>query len=183
MIGQVLRRFSTVAIAVVLSTPLFAGAASAASEGPFVIRNTAVGLCIDIPGYDSGTVDGPVSVYHCDSSKADNQRFMLQSTTGRYFLIRNVKDGLCLDLPNYGAVDAGTRVSEYHCQPGLDDNQEFSWGSKRWGTGRQLIHRQTGLCLDVEGYASGGPDTRVGLFYCNDNGSADDHFWVAEYAR
>jgi hypothetical protein len=146
------------------------------SFGPEVIRNAVTGKCVDIPGYDKGTVNGPVNEYTCDTTNADNQLFVFDDLGigDGYYNIRNVKDGLCLDVPNYGSVDAGTPVSEYYCDYSTNDNQLY-WLSQRSDGHYWIVNRASGLCLDVAGVATGGNDARITLYYCSDN---DDHHWI-----
>jgi hypothetical protein len=149
-------------------------------NGPYVIYNVVTGKCIDIPGYLNGTLDGPVAEYTCDTTTLDNQLFRLQADASvggvTLYTVRNATDGLCLDLPAYGSVAVGTAVSEYTCNGTTFDNQLFSLSPRSDGS-YWLVNYASGYCLDVYGFATGGNDSRLTVYYCSDT---DDHHWTLD---
>ncbi|MEV5704768.1 RICIN domain-containing protein [Actinoallomurus sp. NPDC052274] len=133
------------------------GAKSSAASG-VVIKNVMTGMCVDIPDFGRGTIDGRVQQHTCDGSSADNQRWDLvvgQKGAGPngadLFTIRNTKDGYCLDLPDYGTAN-GADVTEWYCDPGPGDNQ--MWYLERKSSGEYWIRNVKSPgdeCLDVAG--------------------------------
>jgi hypothetical protein len=166
-----------------LAVAAIAVSGTPAHAGPFppgnydyAFYNIVTNKCMDVPGFAGGSVNGPVNQYACDLSGNDNQFFHMDwyGTQAR-FVIRHVKSGnLCLDLPGWGPVPAGTRVSLYYCQLTPNDNQLFYayWLS---GLYYLYVHEKTGLCLDVDGFATGGNDAPLTLAPCN--AGNDDHIW------
>ncbi|MET7399414.1 RICIN domain-containing protein [Dactylosporangium sp. NPDC005572] len=157
--------------------------------GPYVIENMITHYCVDIPGYGPGYVNAPVTQFTCNYwMDDDNQFFWFKYVQSVYvpslgydrdlYTIRNVDDDLCLDVSGYGWVAPGAKVSEYYCNHSNSDNQLYYEVSKYVaGTyvGRWFVNYKSGLCLDVEGYANGGPNTRLGLYTCS---MSDDHLWT-----
>ena len=183
-----MRRTTAVALSAALSGVALAVTGIAASPtkadtGPVNLYNLATGKCADIPGYEGGSIDGPVNQFTCNySDKNDNQRWEViwkGKREGRdSFLIKNVKDGYCLDLPFYEAVAPGTPVSEYPCAEDVDhDNQLFYEREGQPGS-PMLINLKSGLCLDVAGVRTGGNDARLTLASCS---MKDDHLWSLVY--
>ncbi|MFD4688690.1 RICIN domain-containing protein, partial [Streptomyces sp. NPDC058461] len=146
-----------------------------------LIKNVMTGLCVDVPNYGRGRVDGPVNQYTCDRT-GDNQLWDLVVTKENagpagadLFTIRNSLDGYCLDLPYYGGRPARTAVSEYHCNGTTADNQLWYLDKKSAGKFWIRSHSSGNLCLDVSGYyGSGGKDARLTIFDCD---LKDDHLW------
>lgn len=190
-----MRRFVRGLVALALATAVTVGSAPAAhaagntvtavssstllyTEGPYFIHNYNTQRCVDIPGYGAGTVDGPVNQYDCAyDAWADNQKFYIDWFPLGRFMMRNATDGLCLDLPGYGTVAEGTKISEYYCQPDdAADNQMFYQEEVYYGVYR-FRHSKTGMCLDVDGFGTGGNDARLGLYTCSLVAPYDDHLW------
>ncbi|MEV5711017.1 RICIN domain-containing protein [Actinoallomurus sp. NPDC052274] len=157
-------------------------AGSSAASG-VLLKNVMTGMCVDVPGFGKGTIDGKVQQHTCDGSSADNQRWDLvvgQKGAGPngadLFTIRNTKDGYCLDLPDYGTVDKGD-VTEWYCDPGPGDNQ--MWYLERKSSGAYWIRNVKtpgDQCLDVAGLnGSGGQDAKLTTFPCS---LQDDHLWT-----
>jgi hypothetical protein len=189
------RRFAPLTLLMLILASPMAGtpqAAHAAAQrgygdyyGPNFFYNRWTDRCIDLPGHQGGQVNGPVKQYPCEWNNLDSDHLFYQVDSGTLawntytvFAIRNVLDGLCLDVPNYGIVAAGTIVSEYWCNYTSGDNQLF-YAEPRYNEfdefeGAWIVHRKTGLCLDIEGHRSGDFQARVTLFYCSDD---DDHHW------
>ncbi|MFD5427153.1 RICIN domain-containing protein [Streptomyces sp. NPDC127084] len=146
-----------------------------------LIKNAMTGLCVDVPNYGKGTLDGPVNQYTCDRT-GDNQLWDLvvaKDDAGPVgadlFTIRNSVDGYCLDLPYYGGRAAGTPVSEWHCNGTTADNQLWYLDKKSEGKFWIRNHSSGNRCLDVSGFnGSGGKDARLTIFDC---GLKDDHLW------
>jgi hypothetical protein len=158
-------------------TPSPAGNQLNTSYGPYLLFNDRTGKCADVPGFDGGTIDGPVNQFTCNRGPADNQMWNFtmngrRSDGRRLYSISNVKDGLCLDVPGEGPVGAGTSVTEFYCR-GAEDNQYFYISRRRDGT-IWLVNDKSDLCLDVAGNISSDNDAPLTLFYCSDN---DDHNW------
>lgn len=157
--------------------------AAQAPNGPYGIYNLRTGKCLDLPGFGPGRVDGPVFQYTCNLTTGDNQRWFFSHQgwhyRGEIVSVWNAKDNLCLDLPYYDAVSATTRVNQFHCR-GAEDNQFFIKEYRSEG-GYRLVHLKTlnqwyqDLCLDVDGFGTGGDDARITLYYCSDY---DDHRWI-----
>jgi hypothetical protein len=157
------------------------GAKSSAASG-VVIKNVMTGMCVDIPDFGKGTIDGRVQQHTCDGSSADNQRWDLvvgQKGAGPngadLFTIRNTKDGYCLDLPGYGTADRAD-VTEWYCDPGSGDNE--MWYLQRKSSGEYWIRNVKSPgdeCLDVAGLnGSGGQDAKLTIYPCS---LQDDHLW------
>jgi hypothetical protein len=157
-------------------------AKSTATRG-VLIKNVMTRMCVDIPDYGKGTVNGRVQQFTCDGSAHDNQRWSLdvgQRGAGPngadLFTLRNTKDGFCLDLPGYGSVEQGD-VTEWHCDPGPRDNQ--MWYLERRAKGKYWIRNVSSKgrqCLDVaELRGSGGPNAKLTIFPCDPK---DDHLWT-----
>ncbi|AEW92794.1 MULTISPECIES: RICIN domain-containing protein [Streptomycetaceae] len=153
-----------------------------AGAGHVLLKNAGTGLCADIPGFGSGSVNGPVNQYYCQPGDGDNQMWALQVVDAghgpggeKLFTIRNTKDSLCMDLPNYGANPAGTAVSEYPCAPTTGDNQLWYLASGDGGSYQIRNLAAHGLCLSVRGGAGAGHDARLIIDPCDS--SADDWTW------
>jgi hypothetical protein len=170
-----------------LLSGLFAVSGLTSSEQEFhgdqsvLLRNERTGKCADVPGFGSGVMDGPVNQYTCDGSAQDNQRWLLRyegrSPSGRMtYTISNTVDGLCLDLPDYGAVLPGTEVSEFKCRK-TQDNQLFFLYRRPGTEAVWIVNLASSLCLDVDGFGTGGDDARLTLWYCSDT---DDHHWLLD---
>lgn len=139
------------------------------------VHNADTGQCIDVPGFASGSVDGPIQQHGCHTGTDDNQRWRAlrvgshtetsASGTASFprFLIQNVTDRLCLDVAGYGPVPDGSRVNQYHCRR-TDDNQLFY--VKRVLGGHHLVNEVSGLCLAVPD-ASTREDTPLILSECD----------------
>ncbi|TWP50305.1 RICIN domain-containing protein [Lentzea tibetensis] len=148
--------------------------------GPWLMQNARTGKCIDLPGYGAGTIDGPVNQYTC-RPYGDNQMWQLaykpNEGSNAVVALYNTADNLCLDLPYYGSVAPGTRVTEYTCA-GPEDNQYFVVVKRSGGgsipEGYWFVHQKSRLCLDVDGFGTGGDDAPLTLWHCSD---ADDHIW------
>lgn len=143
-----------------------------------LLHNVRTGKCADVPGFGAGSMDGPVNQYTCDGSERDNQRWVLRfegrSPSGRLtYAISNAVDGLCLDLPDFGAVLPGTVVGEYKCRR-TQDNQLFFLYRRPGTDAVWIVNLASSLCLDVDGFGTGGDDARLTLWYCSDT---DDHHW------
>jgi hypothetical protein len=162
--------------------PVLPKSAKSAAASGVLIKNVMTGMCVDIPAFGKGTLNGRVQQHTCDGSAHDNQRWDLvvgQKGGGpngaNLFTIRNTKDGYCLDLPGYGSVDQGG-VTEWHCDPGPRDNQ--MWYLEKKATGRYWIRNfssKNRQCLDVSGLnGSGGQDARLTIYPCS---LQDDHQW------
>ncbi|MGV9844645.1 RICIN domain-containing protein [Streptomyces fungicidicus] len=141
------------------------------------LRNVATGKCADLPYFDKGSVDGPVSQYNCRPTTGDNQLWDLEVTDAdggpqgaSLFVVRNRKDGLCMDLPNYGSVAPGTKVTEYHCARSRADNQLW-WLDPKSG-GHWIRNVASGLCMSVAGGGSAGNDARLQVVRCGDSGGS-----------
>jgi hypothetical protein len=138
------------------------------------------GLCVDIPEFGKGKVDGPVAQFSCRRS-GDNQLWDLvvnQKGAGPHgadlFTIRNSMDSYCLDLPDYGPANKAA-VTEYHCRPGRGDNQ--MWYLEKKANNQFWIrnHISRGQCLNVSGAkGSGGNAARLTIAPCD---IKDDHLW------
>jgi hypothetical protein len=147
-----------------------------------LIKNRMTGLCMDVPGYGRGKVDGSVEQFTCDGSNNDNQLWDLvvnQKGAGPggadLFTIRNAKDDYCADLPDFGAKPVHTRVHEYYCRPGSGDNQMWYLDKRANGAFWIRNHVSKGLCLDVAGEdGAGARGAKLMLFTCSDG---DDHLW------
>ncbi|WP_405389901.1 RICIN domain-containing protein [Streptomyces sp. NBC_01102] len=147
-----------------------------------LIKNVVTGLCVDVPDYGKGKVNGTVEQFTCDGTARDNQLWDLvvnQKGAGPggadLFTVRNSKDNYCLDLPDFGGKPVHTRVYEYYCRPGSGDNQ--MWFLEKRANGAFWIrnHASNGRCLDVAGSdGSGGRGAALMLFDCSDQ---DDHLW------
>jgi hypothetical protein len=145
-----------------------------------LIKNVMTGLCVDIPGYGKGKVDGPVEQHTCNGSSSDNELWDLvvnQKGAGPggvdLFTIRNSKDNYCLDLPGYDPVTQAD-VTEWRCDPGPQDNQ--MWYLDKKAPGRFWIRSaRSGSCLDVSGlHGSGGKGAKITVYPCD---IKDDHLW------
>ncbi|WP_431997210.1 RICIN domain-containing protein [Streptomyces fungicidicus] len=141
------------------------------------LKNVATGKCADLPYFDKGSVDGPVSQYNCRPTTGDNQLWDLEVTDAdggpqgaSLFVVRNRKDGLCMDLPNYGGVAPGTKVTEYHCARSRADNQLW-WLDPKSG-GHWIRNVASGLCMSVAGGGSAGNDARLQVVRCGDSGGS-----------
>ncbi|WP_055494972.1 RICIN domain-containing protein [Streptomyces sp. TP-A0356] len=147
-----------------------------------LLRNTTTKKCADIPGYDNGTMGGPVREYTCDGTSHDNQLWNLEVKYAKggpggqpLFQIRNVKDRLCMDLPNYGAEPVTTPINEFTCDGTTADNQ--LWWVQKQQSGAYWIRNfaSDNKCLDVAGYSTGGNDTNLTLYDCS---TTDDQEWL-----
>ncbi|MEU6280117.1 RICIN domain-containing protein [Streptomyces sp. NPDC047028] len=162
------------------STPKHKKPAPVVPASNVLLYNPTTKKCVDIPGYDKGTINGPVREYVCDGSDHDNQLFDLdvQDEHGgpggaALFLIRNVKDGLCLDLPYNGPAPVGQKITEYTCDA-TQDNQLY-WADKQ-KNGEYWIRNFTSnqLCIGVDGDSNGGDDTDLVLDNCT---NYEDQQW------
>lgn len=146
-----------------------------------LLFNPTTKKCADLPGYDKGTINGPVREFTCDGTANDNQLWNLEVTDGKggpggraLFQIRNVKDQLCMDLPDYGAQPVRTAVTEFTCDGTTGDNQLW-WVQKQQDGGYWIRNfASDNKCLDVAGYSTGGNDANLTLFDCSDT---DDQEW------
>nr|WP_203616157.1 RICIN domain-containing protein [Streptomyces sp. SID13726] len=147
-----------------------------------LLRNPTTKKCADIPGYDQGTINGPVREFTCDGTDNDNQLWNLEVKYAKdgpggtaLFQIRNVKDQLCMDLPNYGAEPVRSPITEYTCDGTKADNQ--LWWIEKQESGAYWIRNfaSDNKCLDVAGYSTGGDDTDLTLFDCSND---DDQEWL-----
>ncbi|GAB3674547.1 RICIN domain-containing protein [Streptomyces sparsus] len=147
-----------------------------------LIKNRVTGLCVDIPNYGKGKINGSVEQFTCNGTNGDNQLWDLvvnQKGAGPggadLFTIRNSKDDYCADLPDFGGKPVHTRVYEYHCRPGSGDNQMWYLDKRANGAFWIRNHASKGLCLDVQGEdGAGGRGAKLMLFTCSDG---DDHLW------
>ncbi|MGW1813493.1 RICIN domain-containing protein [Streptomyces sp. NPDC002125] len=147
-----------------------------------LIKNRMTGLCVDVPNYGKGKLNGSVEQFTCDGTSRDNQLWDLvvnQKGAGPggadLFTVRNGKDNYCLDLPDYGAKPARTAVYEWHCNPGSGDNQMWYLDKRADGAFWIRNHKSAGLCLDVAGLGgSGGRGANLTVYGCS---AQDDHLW------
>ncbi|MEV7324188.1 RICIN domain-containing protein [Streptomyces sp. NPDC093970] len=146
-----------------------------------LLRNTTTKKCVDIPGYEKGTSNGPVREYTCNETTADNQLWNLEVRypkdgpgSAALFQIRNVKDQLCMDLPYNGPAALSTPITEFKCDGTKNDNQ--LWWIEKTPSGAYWIRNfaSDNLCLDVAGTSTGGNDTDLTLFNCS---VSDDQEW------
>jgi hypothetical protein len=144
-----------------------------------LLKNSASGLCADVPGYGKGSTDGPVAQYYCALGDADNQVWSLgvmRDMKGPHgtalFTIRNTKDDYCMDLPGYSGVSAGTKVTEYYCRP-KGDNQLWYRSHTRGHLYRLRSYSSHGLCLGSTG-RSHARDKQLEIHAC---GSGDEWSW------
>ncbi|MFI1419134.1 RICIN domain-containing protein [Streptomyces sp. NPDC020731] len=140
------------------------------------LKNVATGKCADLPYFDMGSVDGPVSQYNCRPTTEDNQLWDLEVADAdggpqgaSLFVVRNRKDGMCMDLPDYGSVAPGTKVTEYHCRPDADN--QLWWLDPRSG-GYLIRNAASDLCMSVVGGGSAGNDARLQVVRCGSGASA-----------
>ncbi|MFI2377309.1 RICIN domain-containing protein [Streptomyces sp. NPDC018964] len=140
------------------------------------LKNVATGKCADLPYFDKGSVDGPVSQFNCRPTTQDNQLWDLEVADAdggpqgaSLFVIRNRKDGMCMDLPNYGSVAPGTKVTEYHCRPAADN--QLWWLDPQQG-GYRIRNAASDLCMSVVGGGSAGNDARLQVVRCGSGSSA-----------
>ncbi|MEU9973937.1 RICIN domain-containing protein [Streptomyces sp. NPDC051014] len=147
-----------------------------------LLRNTTTKKCVDIPGYEKGTSDGPVREFTCNETTADNQLWNLEVRypkggpgSAALFQMRNVKDQLCMDLPGNGSARLSAPITEFKCDGTKADNQLW-WIDKQPG-GAYWIRNfaSDNLCLDVAGYSTGVNDTNLTLYYCS---RTDDQEWL-----
>lgn len=152
-----------------------------------LIKNTVTGKCMDIPGRDAGTSDGPVQEADCDSTNQDNQIWNLEVRyphggphNASLFQMRNTKDDLCVDLPDYGGKPSGTLLSEYACDGTKADNQLW-WLDKQSDGGYWFRNYASNhMCLNVAGYrnpAPGQPAEGDRLTIFNPCSNTDDREW------
>jgi hypothetical protein len=144
-----------------------------------LLKNSASGLCADVPGYGKGSTDGPVAQYYCALGDADNQvwslgvmRDMKGPGGTALFTIRNTRDDYCMDLPGYSGVSAGTKVTEYYCRP-KGDNQLWYRSHTRGHLYRIRNYSSHGLCLGSTG-RSHARDKQLEIHKC---GSGDEWSW------
>jgi Ricin-type beta-trefoil lectin domain len=144
-----------------------------------LLKNSASGLCADVPGYGRGSTDGPVAQYYCALGDADNQvwslgvmRDMKGPGGTALFTIRNTTDDYCMDLPGYSGVSAGTKVTEYYCRP-KGDNQLWYRSHTRGHLYRIRNYSSHGLCLGPTG-RSHAQDKQLEIHKC---GSGDEWSW------
>ncbi|MEU8656042.1 RICIN domain-containing protein [Actinoplanes philippinensis] len=155
--------------------------ASGTAYGPYFVLNLATGMCVDVPNYQAGSVDGPVNQFPCAKTGDDNQEWTFEPRRvdaggSQLYWIRNVDDGYCIDPPGNGAVAERTSLNESNCFD--DDNQYFRLEPRTTSGGFAyywLRNSASDMCLDVNGDADGGADTRLSLFPCKAN---DDHEWA-----
>ncbi|MFI5570420.1 RICIN domain-containing protein [Streptomyces sp. NPDC051740] len=150
------------------------------------LKNVATGKCADLPYFEKGSVDGPVSQYNCRPTTKDNQLWDLEVADSNggpggasLFVIRNRKDGLCMDLPNYGSVAAGTKVTEYHCRPAADN--QLWWLDPRSG-GYWIRNAASNLCMSVVGGSSAGNDARLQVARCG-SGTGEQRWSVVSVVK
>lgn len=161
-----------------------------------ILYNTPnpIAACADIPGYGSGTIDGPVNIWYCNRGSADNQDFFIDFrgyvNGEEVYQIRSLNQlpspdyrTVCLDLPGYGWVPQATKVSLYPCNWGdpLNDNQawhfRYQFRNEYLGvTAYRIVNAKNGLCLDVPGNRNFVPDVQLEVFPCQDL-DIDDHDW------
>lgn len=148
--------------------------------GPYFIRNHGTGLCVDEPGTGAGMQDGGIYQNNCFPRTEDNQEFAfvpqgVDSKGNQLYWIRNIDDSFCLDLKGVGAPPSGAAVHGTLCLK--NDNQEWRL-EKSIIVGKVqrywIINASSGLCLDLPGVATAGPDTQLLLSNCRLN---DDNDW------
>ncbi|GAA2288773.1 hypothetical protein GCM10010415_70200 [Streptomyces atrovirens] len=150
------------------------------------LKNVATGKCADLPYFEKGSVDGPVSQFNCRPTTKDNQLWDLEVADSNggpggasLFVIRNRKDGLCMDLPHYGSVAAGTKVTEYHCRPAADN--QLWWLDPRSG-GYWIRNAASNLCMSVVGGSSAGNDARLQVARCG-SGTGEQRWSVVSVVK
>lgn len=150
------------------------------------LKNVATGKCADLPYFEKGSVDGPVSQYNCRPTTKDNQLWDLEVADSNggpggasLFVIRNRKDGMCMDLPDYGSVAAGTKVTEYHCRPAADN--QLWWLDPRSG-GYWIRNVASNLCMSVAGGSSAGNDARLQVARCG-SGTGEQRWSVVSVVK
>ncbi|MFF9486140.1 RICIN domain-containing protein [Streptomyces sp. NPDC014676] len=150
------------------------------------LKNVATGKCADLPYFEKGSVDGPVSQYNCRPTTQDNQLWDLEVADAdggpggaSLFVIRNRKDGLCMDLPDYGSVAAGTKVTEYHCRPAADN--QLWWLDPRSG-GYRIRNAASDLCMSVAGGSAAGNDARLQVARCG-SGTGEQRWSVVSVVK
>ncbi|SDT56085.1 RICIN domain-containing protein [Actinoplanes derwentensis] len=158
-----------------------AAGSSGSAYGPYFVLNFGTGMCVDVPGYAAGPVDGPVHQFPCAKTGEDNQEWTFEPRAAdaegyQLYWIRNADDRYCIDPPGTGSVDPGTSLNETNCFDA--DNQHFRLEPRLTSGGFAyywLRNTASGLCLDVPGSADAGPATRLALSPCQSN---DDHEWA-----
>ncbi|MFF9762582.1 RICIN domain-containing protein [Streptomyces sp. XY152] len=150
------------------------------------LKNVATGKCADLPYFDKGSVDGPVSQYDCRPTTQDNQLWDLEVADAdggprgaSLFVIRNRKDGMCMDLPDYGGVAPGTKVTEYHCRPAADN--QLWWLEPQSGAHR-IRNAASDLCMSVVGGGSAGNDARLQVARCG-SGTGEQRWSVVSVVK
>jgi hypothetical protein len=150
--------------------------------GPYFILNFATKMCVDLPGYDAGTRDGPVTQFTCGKTGDDNQEWTFEPRAvdgagNQLYWIRNTDDGFCVDAPGAETVESGASLSETGCFD--QDNQYYRIEPKRTANGFTYYWLRNSvandMCIDVPGGGNGGPDARLALVPCLAN---DDHDWA-----
>ncbi|MEW2448744.1 RICIN domain-containing protein, partial [Streptomyces parvulus] len=81
----------------------------------FQIRNTKDKLCMDLPWYGSAAVGTPVTEFHCDGTKADNQLWWIdKQESGDYWIRNYASNHKCLNVEGNGTggLDAKLNISD-----------------------------------------------------------------------
>ncbi|WP_435273441.1 RICIN domain-containing protein, partial [Streptomyces parvulus] len=81
----------------------------------FQIRNTKDKLCMDLPWYGGAAVGTPVTEYHCDGTKADNQLWWIdKQESGDYWIRNYASNHKCLNVEGNGTggLDAKLNISD-----------------------------------------------------------------------
>ncbi|WP_331752511.1 RICIN domain-containing protein [Streptomyces chartreusis] len=161
-------------------------AAAGASSLPTVltrvlIKNNANGTCVDIPGFSSGSSNGPVVHAECNSSTDDNQLWNLDKKYNSagpggvpLFQIRNVMDSLCLDLPYFDGQPRDTRVQEFQCKGTTADNQ--LWWLDKQSDGKYWIRNFASEHQCLDSYANGEQNRLLVIWPCAPE-SNNNHEW------
>jgi hypothetical protein len=147
-----------------------------------LIKNNTNRTCVDVPGFASGSANGPVTHATCNSNTDDNQLWNVEKRYDKagpggvpLFQIRNVMDSMCLDLPGYQGVGGATKVTEFPCDGTTRDNQLWWLDKQSDGTFWIRNAASNNQCLD-----SYGPDddTRELIVWPCAPESQNNHEWT-----
>lgn len=115
---------------------------------------SADGMCLDLPGADTGKQGGRIQVWNCLGG--DNQRFIVLPDDG----LLVAASGMCLEAVG---PDNGAPIRAFGC----DGNEAQIWELRETQEGgTAFVHKATGRCLDAHGPESKRDGGRIQIWDC-----------------
>ncbi|WP_225801047.1 RICIN domain-containing protein [Streptomyces sp. NK15101] len=130
------------AAAVGFTTTLVQATPASAATLPFIMKNQASGMCLDVPG---GTGNWGTQLIQWPCNGGANQKFYFDEVNGTPVL-RSAANNLCIEVPGY-RTDNGAPVTQWGCNGGT--NQRWYMTSATGAMLDEYRNYNSKLCMEV----------------------------------